>query len=58
MIRYIIKILEKENSVWNILPYYRIIKKKGPVSFLIKNQLDGSTTKAYTGDIRLENIDD
>ena len=40
------------------LPYYRIIEKKGPVSFVIKNQLDGSTTKAYAGDIRLANIDD
>ena len=40
------------------LPYYRIIKKNGPVSFVIKNQLDGSTTKAYAGDIRLANIDD
>ena len=29
------------------LPYYRIIEKKGPVSFVIKNQLDGYTTKAY-----------
>ena len=40
------------------LPYYRIIEKNGPVSFVIKNQLDGSTTKAYAGDIRLANIDD
>ena len=40
------------------LPYYRIIEKKGPVSFVIKNQLDGSTIKAYAGDIRLANIDD
>ena len=37
------------------LPYYRIIEKKGPVSFVIKNQIDGSTTKAYVGDIRLAN---
>ena len=40
------------------LPYYRIIEKKGPVSIVIKSQLDGSTTKAYAGDIRLANIDD
>ena len=33
------------------LPYYRIIEKKGPVSFVIKSQLDGSTTKAYAGDL-------
>ena len=40
------------------LPYYRIIEKKGSVSFVVKSQLDGSTTKAYAGDIRLANIDD
>ena len=40
------------------LPYYRIIEKKGPISFVIKNQLDGFTTKANAGDIRLANIDD
>ena len=40
------------------LHYYRIIEKKGPVSFVIKTQLDGSTTKPYSGDIRLANIDD
>ena len=40
------------------LPYYRTIEKKCPVSFVIKIQLDGSTTKAYAGDIRLANIDD
>ena len=25
-------------------PYYRIIEKKGPVSYIIKNQLDGVTS--------------
>ena len=40
------------------LPYYRINEKEGPVSFVIKNQLDGSKTKAYARDIRLANIDD
>ena len=28
------------------------------LSFVIKSQLDGSTTKSYAGDIRLANIDD
>ena len=40
------------------LPYYRIIEKKGPVSFVNKSQWDGSKTKAYDEDIRLANIDD
>ena len=40
------------------LPYWGIIEKKDPVSFVIKNQLDGSTTEAFAGDIRLANIDD
>ena len=40
------------------LPHYRNLEKKVPVPFLNKNQLDGSTTKAYAGDIRLANIDD
>ena len=40
------------------LPYYRIIEKKGPVSFVIKSQLHGCTTKAYAGDIKLANIND
>ena len=34
------------------IPYYRIIVEKGPVSYVIKNQLhvDGATTpKAYAG---------
>ena len=40
------------------LPYYRIIEKKCPVSLVFKNQLYGSTTKGYAGDIRLDNFDD
>ena len=31
-------------------PYYRIIEKTGPVSFIIKNQLDGTTSRVYAGD--------
>ena len=48
----------KEKFGMKYLPYYRIIEKKGPVSFVIRNQLDDTTTKAYAGDIRLANIDD
>ena len=28
-------------------PFYRIIEKTGPVSYIIKNQLDGSSSRAY-----------
>ena len=38
-------------------PYYRIIEKTSPVSFHLKNQLDGSVTKAHAENIRLANID-
>ena len=33
-----------------------IIEKTSPVSFHLKNQLDGSITKAYAENIRLANI--
>ena len=39
-------------------PYFRIIEKTGPVSFIIKNQLDGSTSRVYAGDLMLANVDD
>ena len=58
VIQYIYKNPRKGKFGMKYLPYYRIIEKKGPVSFVIKTQLDGSTTKAYAGDIRLANIDD
>ena len=38
-------------------PYYRIIEKTSPVSFHLKNQLDGSVTKAHAENIRFANID-
>ena len=34
-----------------------IIEKTSPVSFHLKNQLDGSATKAHAENIRLANID-
>ena len=39
-------------------PYYRITEKTGPVSFIIKNQLDGTTSRVYAGDLMLANVDD
>ena len=39
-------------------PYYRIIEKTTPVSFRIKNQLDGTLTKVHTEHLRLANIDE
>ena len=48
----------KEKIGMKHLPYYRIIEKKGPVSFVIRNELEDTTTKTYAGDLRLANIDD
>ena len=39
-------------------PYYRIIEKKGPVSYVIKNQLDGSTSHVHAESLRNANIDE
>lgn len=39
-------------------PYYRVIEKRGPVSYIIKNQLDGSTCKVHAEMLRLANVDD
>ena len=39
-------------------PYYRIIKKKGPVSYVIKNQLDGTTSKVHAEMLRLAHKND
>ena len=39
-------------------PYYRIIEMKGSVSYLIKNQLDGSTCKVYAEMLRLDHVDE
>ena len=38
-------------------PYYIIIGKTSPVSFHLRNQLDGSITKDHAENIRLANID-
>ena len=39
-------------------PYYRIIEQTSPVSFKLKNQLDGTVTKAHAEHIRLANVVD
>ena len=39
-------------------PYFRIIRKTSPVSFWIKSQLDGTTTKAHAEHLRLAKIDE
>ena len=39
-------------------PYYRIIEKTSPVSFHIKNQLNGTVTKTHAEHIRLANLDE
>ena len=46
----------KLNSNWK--PFYRIIEKTTPVSFKIRNQLDGTITKAHAEHLRLANVDD
>ena len=39
-------------------PYYRILEQTSPVTFLIKNQLDGSTVKAHAQHLRLANLNE
>lgn len=38
------------------LPYYRIIERKGPVSFVKKDQLTEATTKGHARQLRLADI--
>jgi transposase InsO family protein/predicted aspartyl protease len=44
----------KLDNKWT--PYYRIIEQTGPVSFIVKNQLNGTTTKTHARHIRPANI--
>ena len=46
----------KLDSKWK--PYYRVVEKRGPVSYVIKNQLDGSTVKVHAESLRLANVTD
>jgi transposase InsO family protein len=38
-------------------PYYRIIKQTGPLSFIVKNQLNGKTEKTHARHIRPANVE-
>ena len=40
------------------LPYYRILQVKTPITFIIKNQLTGTTSKAHAVNLRKANLDD
>ena len=46
----------KLQSHWN--PYYRVVEQTTPVSFTIRNQLDGKVIKAHAEQLRLAQIDD
>ena len=39
-------------------PYYRIIDQTGPLSFIVRSQLDGTTTKTHARHIRPAKIDE
>ncbi|KAK3108120.1 hypothetical protein FSP39_001638 [Pinctada imbricata] len=39
-------------------PYFRIIDQTGPLSFKVKNQLDGTTTKTHARHLRQAKIDE
>ncbi|KAK3107412.1 hypothetical protein FSP39_013983 [Pinctada imbricata] len=39
-------------------PYFRIIDQTGPLSFIVKNQLDGNTTKTHARHLRPAKIDE
>ena len=40
------------------VPYYRIIEKITPVTFHLKNQLDGTITKFHAEHLQLATVDD
>ena len=42
----------------NWRPYWRILQKTSPVTYIIKHQLDGSTTKVHAEHIRKAHVDD
>ncbi|XP_046368484.2 uncharacterized protein K02A2.6-like [Haliotis rufescens] len=39
-------------------PFYRVIEQTSPVTYIIRNQLDGSTTRAHAEHLRIANLDD
>ena len=50
------RIKNKFDLKWK--PFYSLIEKKGPVTYLIKHQLDGSVSKVHAEMLRLANIED
>jgi len=46
----------KLDSKWK--PFYRIIEQKSPVSFIIRDQLTGNSTKAHAQHLKPANIDE
>ena len=46
----------KLQSNWR--PFFRIIEKKGPVCFIIKDQLSGRTIKAHADQVHLAPVDE
>lgn len=46
----------KHDKRW--VPYYRIIEQTGPVSFIVKNQLNGTTTKAHARHLHHAKLDE
>lgn len=45
----------KLQSKWK--PYFRITEQKSPVTYIIRDQLDGTTVKAHADHLRLADID-
>ena len=39
-------------------PFFRVISKTGPLSFVVRSQLDGTTTKVHARHLRHANIDE
>ena len=39
-------------------PFYRIVEKRGPVTYIIRDQLEGTSIKAHAAHIKLANVDE
>ncbi|MET0106092.1 MAG: hypothetical protein ABW072_13265, partial [Sedimenticola sp.] len=39
-------------------PFYRIIEQKSPVTYVLRNQLNGKTVESHADDIKLAKVDD
>ena len=59
VVRFITRIIKRGGKLdikWK--PFYRILEKRGSVSHVIKNQLDGTTSKVQSEMLRLANMYD